>query len=306
MRGPVSLSAYAESIHLLEPFDRPSFSYVDDSTRYTEFNALLSEIKKENSRAVRAAATPQNQELTYVCIRSFLNVRPPIPVSEPMQTLLDHYLLDFQSRIPITKLSSISTLSQDFPTLTIPHSAEFSLWIGDITRLEVDAIVNACNEQMLGCFSPMHTCIDNCIHTFASPRLRHDMGIIMDMQQCFEPTGIAKVTRAYLLPSRFVLHTVGPIFGQQSEQESVKLLAASYTNCLDLAVEVGARSVAFCCLSTGVFGFPNELASVVAVKTCAEWLDGHPGTMDRIVFNCFSEKDAAFYRKVFGTVAECI
>jgi O-acetyl-ADP-ribose deacetylase (regulator of RNase III) len=298
--SPVSLAEYADAIHLFEPFDVPLFSYPDDGARYGEVNALLAEIQRETRHSPGASASPDNAEVIYCFIRSFLNVRPPREIPEPMLTLLDHYLLDFQSAHPITPVSAISVISDDYPGIALRHASKISLWLGDITRLQVDAIVNACNEQMLGCFTPMHKCIDNCIHTFASPRLRNDMATIMDLQNCAEPTGIAKVTRAYLLPSKFVLHTVGPVFRQQPENDSIRLLASSYRSCLDLAVTVGIRSVAFCCLSTGIFGFPNELASRIAVRTCCDWLDVNSEKMDRIIFNCFLEKDADFYRKVFS------
>jgi O-acetyl-ADP-ribose deacetylase (regulator of RNase III) len=174
-----------------------------------------------------------------------------------------------------------------------------ALWQGDITELKVDAIVNAANDTLLGCFKPFHACIDNAIHAGAGPRLREDTAIIMGIQGSSEEPGQAKITRAYHLPSRFVLHTVGPIFHGNPEDipEGEKaLLSSSYRSCLDLASEVSAiRSVAFCSISTGVYGFPAIPAATIAVKAVDQWLLDHPGRFDLVIFDLFSKRDYDIY-----------
>jgi O-acetyl-ADP-ribose deacetylase (regulator of RNase III) len=165
----------------------------------------------------------------------------------------------------------------------------------------VDAIVNAANDALLGCFKPFHACIDNAVHAAAGPRLRADAAIIMGIQGSSEETGRAKITRAYHLPSRFVLHTVGPIFQGNPEdipEDEKGLLSSSYRACLDLAAEVSAiRSIAFCSISTGVFGFPALPAARIAVKTVDQWLLDHPKRFDLVVFDLFSKRDYNIYCK---------
>jgi O-acetyl-ADP-ribose deacetylase (regulator of RNase III) len=173
------------------------------------------------------------------------------------------------------------------------------LWRGDITTLEVGAIVNAANADLLGCFRPDHRCIDNAIHSAAGPRLREDCHVIMSRQRHPERTGTAKATRAYFLPARFVLHTVGPIVGAAAPTETHRVLLAScYEACLAAAVEIGARSLAFCAISTGVFGYPKQEAANEAIRSVTTWLEGHPGRLDAVIFNVFTEDDEEAYRRV--------
>ena len=170
------------------------------------------------------------------------------------------------------------------------------LWRGDITTLAVDAIVNAANTDLLGCFRPGHTCIDNAIHSVAGPRLREDCRRIIVHQGHREPTGAAKLTRGYYLPSRFVLHTVGPIVpdGRPTDEQRAEL-ARCYEECLNVAVDVGLRSIAFCAISTGVFGYPKDEAATVAMATVRVWLARHPDALDHVVFDVFSAADEAAY-----------
>lgn len=178
-----------------------------------------------------------------------------------------------------------------------------AVWRGDITRLKVDAVVNAANGQMLGCFTLGHKCIDNVIHAAAGPRLRMACRRIMEAQGHEEPPGRAHITPAYCLPSKFVLHTVGPIFNAKKDQSAI--LASCYTSCLDLALEKGLRSVAFCCISTGVFGYPNEDAARVAVRAVVGWLEAHPQDPMRVIFDTFTEQDTKIYKEMplFSTEA---
>ncbi|MBV5267165.1 MAG: macro domain-containing protein, partial [Burkholderiaceae bacterium] len=178
-----------------------------------------------------------------------------------------------------------------------------ALWQGDICTLKADAIVNAANNQMLGCFQPFHQCIDNVIHAAAGPRLREDCALIMDEQKKqknihFEETGCAKITRAYHLPARFILHTVGPIYESPTQHAtSAELLSSCYTACLETAAEIpGIRSLTLCCISTGVFGFPNEAAAQIAINSVTRWLEAHPQRFSQVIFNVFLDKDMSIYR----------
>ena len=169
------------------------------------------------------------------------------------------------------------------------------LWQGDITTLAVDAIVNAANSQMLGCFVPCHGCIDNAIHTYAGVQLRLECARLMARQE--EPTGCAKITKAYNLPCRYVLHTVGPIISGAVTQADRELLASCYRSCLELAESNGLHSVAFCCISTGEFRFPNELAAEIAIQTVGEWQRQNPEKI-KVIFNVFKDSDYEIYKRL--------
>ena len=171
------------------------------------------------------------------------------------------------------------------------------LWQGDITTLAVDAIVNAANSQMLGCFVPCHGCIDNAIHTYAGVQLRLECAGIMRKQGHEEETGRAKITKAYNLPCRFVLHTVGPIIYGSVTKTDRELLASCYRSCLDLAAENGLHSVAFCCISTGEFHFPKELAAPIAIQTVTDWQRQNPNQME-VIFNVFKDSDRKIYERL--------
>ena len=170
----------------------------------------------------------------------------------------------------------------------------------DITKMEVDAIVNAANSGMLGCFVPCHGCIDNAIHSAAGLQLRDACAEIMRAQGRPEPAGRAKLTRAYNLPARYVLHTVGPIVGRWVTWKDRRELAACYRSCLALAAEHDLRSVVFCCISTGEFHFPNQEAAEIAVRTVREFLEQQTTSVERVIFNVFKDLDAAIYRRLLG------
>ena len=181
------------------------------------------------------------------------------------------------------------------------------LWQGDITRLAVDAIVNAANAQMLGCWSPLHGCIDNCIHSAAGIQLRQECFEQMQDQGYDEPTGMAKITRGYNLPARYVIHTVGPIVATlrdgrgvpTAEQQSQ--LASCYWSCLDMAERNGCESIAFCCISTGVFHFPNDRAAEIAISTVRDWMKANPQrqkNIKQVIFNVFLDKDYDIYKRL--------
>ena len=188
-------------------------------------------------------------------------------------------------------------------TTVSPLDPHLRLWKGDITTLATDAIVNAANSGMTGCWAPLHYCIDNAIHTFAGIQLRYECARIMIKQGHEEPTGQAKVTPAYNLPAKHVIHTVGPIANGALNDKLREQLASSYRSCLDASVEAGDTSVAFCCISTGVFGFPAEDAARIAVKTVQDWLDDRESTgkeIPVIVFNVFLDSDEDIYKKILG------
>ena len=179
-----------------------------------------------------------------------------------------------------------------------------SIWQGDITRLAADAIVNAANSQMLGCFVPMHTCIDNCIHTFAGVQLRAECNRQMNQlrirygRDYEQPTAVPMLTDAYNLPAKKVIHIVGPVVEYGLTEKLEEELAACYRNTLDMCLENGLKTVTFCCISTGVFRFPNRRAAEIAVQTVKEWLSMHDGQMDRVIFNVFKDEDREYYEKL--------
>lgn len=178
-----------------------------------------------------------------------------------------------------------------------------SLIVGNITDFEVDAIANAANGQLLGCRIPNHRCIDNAIHSAAGPRLRDDCATIMAGQRHLEPIGQAKVTRAYALPSRFVLHTVGPqlVPGFAPTPQEQAALSGCYRSCLNVAASVGSiRSVAICGISTGAFAYPKQAAASVALSTVSDWLESNPDALDLVIINCFSREDANHYRRLLS------
>ncbi|KUL25676.1 protein-ADP-ribose hydrolase [Actinoplanes awajinensis] len=220
-------------------------------------------------------------------LRSLLTVRAPGPLPHTEAAVLDALLGGERARRPAVDAAALPTVD-----------GTRVIWLGDITTLRVDAVVNAANSALLGCFRPSHRCVDNVIHAAAGPRLRADCHTIMSAQGGPEPTGAAKVTRGYHLPARYVLHTVGPIVDGVLGGAHREALASSYRQCLDLAEAVGdIRSVAFCAVSTGLFGFPKAAAARIALTTTADWLAEHPGVLDRVVFDVFSPDDLAVYQE---------
>ncbi|KPI22096.1 Appr-1-p processing domain protein [Actinobacteria bacterium OV450] len=229
-------------------------------------------------------------------LRTVLTVRAPEPLPTATDRVLDALLSGERLARETTDAASLPTIRDTLPHTTYRAADRTALWQGDITTLGADPVVNAANSALLGCFAPMHPCIDNAIHTAAGPRLRADCHTIMTMQGHPEPTGTAKITRGYHLPARYVLHTVGPIVDGPLRPAHEGALAASYRACLDLATEVdGLRTVAFCGISTGVFGCPKKPAARTALDTVADWLETHPGRLDRVIFNVYADDDHAAY-----------
>ena len=221
-------------------------------------------------------------------LRALMNVRPPLPVSNEFLKVQDEYLQEEIRRRGTTSLADLT-----------PVQPGLYLWQGDITTLAVDAIVNAANSRMLGCFVPCHGCIDNAIHSAAGVQLRLECARIMAQQQMEAPTGKAKITKAYNLPCRYVLHTVGPIIHGMVTRRDRELLAACYRSCLELAAEYGLKSVAFCCISTGEFHFPNELAAQIALRTVNAYQQENPNRIE-VIFNVFKDCDYEIYKKLLS------
>ena len=232
--------------------------------------------------------------------RALCNVRWPRPVSEEFLRLQDEELQSQLQEKGIVELSQLSTLNFITTLNSKPSTLNYSIWQGDITRIKVDAIVNAANSQMLGCFHPLHGCIDNAIHSAAGVQLREECHQLMLQQGHEEPTGQAKITKAYNLPCKHVIHTVGPIIPNGIPTEFQKeQLASCYRNIMACADENGLESIAFCCISTGEFRFPNELAAEIAVKTVSDYLSTHPNTsLKHIVFNVFKDVDKEIYQRL--------
>ena len=218
-------------------------------------------------------------------LRSLMNVRPPRPIGNDFLKIQDEYLTERNIERGITDVDTLAPVKSD---------SRLYIWQGDITTLKCDAIVNACNSQMLGCFSPMHACIDNFIHTYAGMELRLKMHEIMAKQGHEEETGKAKITSGYNLPTKYILHTVGPIIQWKVTKEDEDLLASCYTECLKLAADTGVESIAFCCLSTGVFRFPQQRAAEIATNTVKQYLN-KDSRIKKVIFNVFKDEDLKIY-----------
>lgn len=219
-------------------------------------------------------------------LRSLFNIRMPKETSEDFLQIQDVYLQEENRRKGITDIADLQPVQDDI-----------YLWQGDITTLRCDAIVNAANSQMLGCFRPCHGCIDNAIHTFAGVQLRRNCNEIMQKQGHNEPTGQAKITPAYNLPCKYVLHTVGPIVSGRLTEEHCELLKSCYLSCLKLAEKNSCKSIAFCCISTGVFGFPQREAAQIAVDTVKEYKEEKRSDI-KVIFNVFKDDDYAIYNEI--------
>ena len=221
-------------------------------------------------------------------LRGLLNIRAPRRSSPDFLQIQDEYLQNETAAKGITDAADL-----------VPLQPGLYLWQGDITTLKCDAIVNAANSGMTGCYCPNHGCIDNAIHTSAGVQLRLACAEIMDRQGYPEPTGQAKITPAFNLPCRYVLHTVGPIINGRVTQRDRALLASCYRSCLEMAVEKGLESVAFCCISTGEFHFPNEQAAEIAVQTVKAFLKKQT-SVKKVIFNVFKDMDKVLYEKLLG------
>ena len=253
----------------------------------------------EDSAQYRNLTIPADTEGKKRILRSLMNIRMPKPLPQEVLAVQDEYLRERNRENGIVEIADIPTAAERGSAH--PFAGRLSVWQGDITRLAAGAIVNAANSQMLGCFVPMHTCIDNCIHTYAGVQLRAECGRRMqELREKYgpgyeQPTAEPMLTDAYNLPAGKVIHIVGPIVSGRLTEALEKDLADCYRNTLDLCLESGIRSVAFCCISTGVFRFPNRRAAGIAVRTVSDWLAEHPASVDRVIFNVFKDEDKAYY-----------
>lgn len=236
-------------------------------------------------------------------IRSLMNIRMPKKLPDDLLQLQDDFLLEELTVKGVVDLSEIPAIKDRYHC-GFPFADQISLWQGDITRLKIGAIVNAANSQMLGCFIPCHRCIDNAIHSAAGLQLREECNHIMDSRRAKfgrtyqEPVGTATLTSAYNLPCDHVIHTVGPIVYDRLNDALCQDLQNCYANVLSCCLEHEIKSVAFCCISTGEFHFPNDRAAKIAWDTVTDFLANHPDRMDRIVFNVFKDSDWMIYESL--------
>ena len=256
---------------------------VNSDSEYKRLEWLCRYLLDENPR-YRQMPVPDSLEERRDFFRALMNVRPPMPISEEFLQVQDEEL-----QAQLTEKGIVEIACQSLRE-----------WQGDITRMKVDAIVNAANSQMLGCFVPLHRCIDNAIHSAAGVQLRLACEEMMHGTE--EPTGSARITSGFNLPAKYVVHTVGPIvttprpLRQQEAQ-----LASCYTSCLDLAHKYGLASIAFCCISTGEFRFPNDLACEIAVSTVRFWMASHPeSSVKTVIFNTFKDIDHELYQNALA------
>lgn len=248
---------------------------------------LLAEMPEYRAQA---AAVPKEAAAQRRLLRSLMNIRPPMPLKREFLQVQDEVLSEERAQKGVVDVSALPAVAAD-PRLAI--------WQGDITRLSADAIVNAGNSALLGCFHPCHGCIDNAIHSAAGLQLRDACSRLMTAQGYPEPNGRAKLTPGYNLPAQYVLHTVGPVVCGRVTDRDREELAGCYRACLELAAEKGLETVAFCCISTGEFHFPNQEAAEIAVKTVTDHLR-RDTSVRKVIFNVFKDLDADIYRNLLG------
>ncbi len=246
---------------------------------------LIERLLKEQPRYAKMQI-PVSVDEQKKLLRALMNVRMPGTIDDEFIRVQDEYLLQVNAEKGVVTPSDMEEIQPDI-----------YIWKGDITRLKVGAIVNAANSGMTGCYQPCHNCIDNCIHTYAGIQLRLKCAKIMDEQGYGEPAGQAKITMSYNLPCDYVIHTVGPIVQGKLTEEHEDLLESCYRSCLTIADENGVESIAFCCISTGVFMFPNERAAEIAVKTIKEYKE-KTGSSIKVIFNVFKDLDEEIYREL--------
>ncbi|WP_419873423.1 protein-ADP-ribose hydrolase [Candidatus Pristimantibacillus sp. PTI5] len=295
----ISLKEYAAPVYLNNRYT-PSLPFFLGS-KEDLVSELLEMLLKERDQ-LRNSAIPQHYSGKRNLLKGLLTVREPVPLDVDFLNKLDSLLQTELFEKGVIEVEQLESIITSCPSSRFNQADKFILWQGDITSLGADAIVNAANKYMLGCFQPYHACIDNAIHSAAGPQLREDCRMIMSIQEEPEATGTAKITRGYNLPARFILHTVGPVVskGTKLTEQQRAELAACYRSCLELASEINEiRTIAFCAISTGVFGFPKHEAAKITVQTVNEWLNTHAHHFDKIIFNVFSEEDYEEYRHIF-------
>ena len=296
----LSLSDYSDKIRFNEKYFPETGVISSEDEKNRIIDSLLHTLTVEE-RLYDCSQIPNDYSSKRSLLRALLNIRPPSHIDNFFLKNIDTLLQNELQQKKVVTCNEIDNVSSKFGSADIQNGNILFLWKGDITCLKADAIVNAANERMLGCFQPLHNCIDNVIHSSAGPLLREDCKTIMGIQGKSEPTGDAKITRAYNLPSMYVLHTVGPIITDKEVPEfQQKQLSSCYTSCLSLAAQIKEiKSIAFPCISTGVFNFPRKLAAEIAVRAVDEWLEGNSHQFSHVVFNVFLEEDFSIYAQIF-------
>lgn len=274
--------------------ERKHFATQEDRLDY-----LLQEFQ-EDSGQYKDLEVEYGYENKRMLLRSLMNIRMPKKMAEDVVQVQDDFLTQEAEEKGVVTLSDLKTIKEQYGS-SHPYGDQISIWQGDITRLAAGAIVNAANSQMLGCFVPCHRCIDNAIHSAAGIELRAECNHLMNLRRMKfgpryeEPTGQAMLTKGYNLPAQYVIHTVGPIVGYDLTEELRQDLRNCYENVLQCCMDHNIRSVAFCCISTGEFHFPNDEAAKIAVDTVTSVLKEHGRNFDRIIFNVFQDKDRGYY-----------
>ena len=261
-----------------------------------EIEFLINELIQANKTMDKNMEIPNDYEEKRKLLRALMNIQSPVHLSDEFYRIQNKILYNETKNKDLTSSEEIKTLSNNSHEI----ESKLALWQGDITTLKVDAIVNAANSQMLGCFIPLHNCIDNQIHSAAGFQLRMDCDRIMKKQGHNEKIGDAKITNGYNLASKYVIHTVGPAIpnGRSPNKNEETQLAGCYKSCLELADKKGLKSIAFCSISTGVFNFPKDLASKIAIKTVKDYLINNNDTnLEKVIFNTFSDNATEIYRK---------
>jgi O-acetyl-ADP-ribose deacetylase (regulator of RNase III) len=302
----LNLESYRSLIDLDESFEAPNPAPASERDRTDLVDRLIEFLKSEHETGlgVRQDGSISSYMEKRRLLRFLLTLRRAYPfLPDWFHETLGRILQRETIERGLIDAQFLPRFHQSIPGIIYTNPDRCALWRGDITTLRIDAIVNAANSRLLGCFIPFHTCIDNVIHSAAGPRVREDCLRIIQKQGTIEETGQAKITRAYHLPSKYILHTVGPII--EPDKEVLPLqedqLSACYRSCLDLSLcKSGIRSIAFCCISTGVFGFHQEPAARVALRTVAQWLAQHPNALDLIVFNVFRQEDFEVYENLLN------
>jgi O-acetyl-ADP-ribose deacetylase (regulator of RNase III) len=256
-------------------------------TQNERIQYLIDELLTESPH-YKETGIPDAPDEQWRLLRSLMNVRPAVPIRDDFLKIQNEYLTERIAERGVVDAHTLPATALD---------PLFVVWKGDITTLRIDAIVNAANSRMEGCWQPCHACIDNCIHTFSGVQLRMRCHEIMMKQGHEEPIGRAKITPGYNLPAKYVLHTVGPIIDRGPSKRDCDLLASCYVSCLKLAEGNGCPGIAFCCISTGVFRFPQDKAAEIAVQTVKEFLN-NGSTIERVVFNVFTPEDELIYRRM--------
>ena len=231
---------------------------------------------------------PNDEAEQFTLFRALCNIRAAGAMPIEWMKVQDEYLNTLALEKGIVRIKDMEE-----------REPQIYLWQGDITRLSVDAIVNAANNQLLGCFAPNHKCIDNAIHTFSGIELRMECARMTEYMEIPEKTGMARKTYAYNLPASHVIHTVGPIIYDTVTDLEKEQLASCYRSCLELANAYSLKSIAFCCISTGEFRFPNELAAQIAIDTVRTYLK-ETNSKIQVVFNVFKDIDYDIYNKLLG------